>query len=191
MADSTLGFAFRVGKYGSDEPGTFRYPSAAAVLPSGEVVVTDSWNSRLQVMVLNCETGEMEVSAIHNFNAGVEPYGVTVMNGRVFVSVQGFGATPHGVFEFSWSDHDPAKPVEADAKGKKKGTAPTAIDPKRPPQLWAVNFFGGKVDTKDGAFAYPCGLAVHSPSECILVADRLALWSPLLFCARIVTINGP
>lgn len=177
LPDTELHFkeSWRVGSFG-EKQGQFRYPSDAVALDAGPLLVADTWNNRLQVLQLDALAGTSEMLDVFDFPDDQEPCGLALLGERIFVSVSGFGASAHGVYEFSWSVLDPLKPfvVEKAAKGKKGSSrASTPGSPLAPPKhkLWRVSFFGGPIGTKAGHFAYPCGLAASALLGGLYVAD--------------------
>jgi hypothetical protein len=177
----------RFGQYG-EEPGNFRYPSDAVVLPGNAILVTDTWNNRIQVLELNMETGDLKVLDSYKFPGNLEPTGITKLGNRIFISCNGFGSTPHGIQEFGWSGLDPMiKPVVVKKekvelktkKGDKKSSAkvvpeaPVEVAVEIPdPKLWPLQFYGNKIGSGEGEFAYPTSIAAHEASGTLLVADR-------------------
>jgi len=146
----------RLGSFG-EELGQFRYPSDVVSLPDGPLLIADTWNKRLQVLQVDIHSGSSETLANFDFPDNQEPYGLALLDERIFVSVSGFGGSAHGVYELSWSTLDPLKPPGTDKAAKKK--------------LWQVSFFGGPVGTVASFFAYPRGLAASALLNCLFVAD--------------------
>ena len=158
-------FSSRFGRYGTD-PGAFHFPSGATFLPSGLIIVADSWNNRLQVMDLAGESPK--VADVYRFQDGMEPHSIAVLGDRIFVTVQGFGATEHGLMEFSFSEADPTKEP---LKGKRPGSRGGSSRGKARPRLFALCFFGSKVGTTEGFFAFPSGLAASVGLSLLFIAD--------------------
>jgi DNA-binding beta-propeller fold protein YncE len=146
----------RLGAFG-ERLGEIRYPSDVLALPDGPLLVADTWNNRLQVLQVDIHSGSSETLENFDFSDNQEPYGLALLEERIFVSVSGFGGAAHGVYELSWSTLDPLKPSGSEKTAMKK--------------LWQVSFFGGPVGSMAGSFAYPRGLAASTLLNCLFVAD--------------------
>ena len=88
----TLAHAQRFGAYG-EESGSFKFPHDVLSLMGTAVVVSDTWNGRLQVLSMDAKSGAMSVLDVFNFSSGMEPCGMTMFDGRIYVAIQGFGQT--------------------------------------------------------------------------------------------------
>jgi len=202
---SSAGEPKAIAKFGSQGsgPGQFYYPRGITFRPfgDGEILVSDSWNHRVQAFRLNGEflwsLGEFRDKGLSPGKGKTvgfyEPWGITCRRDGSFYVVD---SSNHRVLRFA-ADKKEVGEFGGMGKGEGKLFYPRGICLDEENRLWIADWGNGRIQcfTSDGDFLHqfpatapgeqgrsnPCDIAIHRGQYLFVVDDvasRIKVFSP-------------